>query len=86
MEYRKRPDGFNDWARKHVPEDQSHWNREHNAEELHEDDWNVEEVNQMLEKDYVVDVDDPHGAPSSDPKTVYDLELDVGAHDQYESC
>ena len=40
----------------------------------------------MLEKDYVVDVDDPHGAPSSDPKTVYDLELDVGAHDQYESC
>ena len=40
----------------------------------------------MFKKDYVVDVDDPHGAPSSDPKTVYDLELDVGAHDQYESC
>ena len=40
----------------------------------------------MLEQDYVVDIDDPNGALSSDPKIVYDFELDVGAHDQYKPC
>ena len=38
----------------------------------------------MLKQDYVVDIDDPNGRPSSDPKTAYDIELDVGPHDQQE--
>ena len=60
--------------------------REQDAEQLREDDWNVEEVDEVLEEDYVVHVDNAHTAPPPGPETLDDLELDVGPHDQQEPC
>ena len=53
---------------------------------MREDDWNVEEVDEVLEEDYVVHVDNAHTAPPPGPETLNDLELDVGPHDQQEPC
>ena len=50
------------------------------------DDWNIEEVDEMLEEDYVVHVDDSHRAPPSDSEVVDDPELDMRPHHQHQPC